>query len=77
MADKRRLTLEFGAEAYSRLEVLKDLSEATSKTETIRNAMVLYNYALGAVLDGGRVLIEDADGNIIRIVGCGLPVVDR
>lgn len=43
---RKRIPIEFSKEAYDRLLVIQQSTDATSHAEVIRNALRLYNYLL-------------------------------
>lgn len=66
---KRRIQLDFGEQSLQRLDRLKEITEATSYAEVIRNALRLYD---GVIEEGGlraRVVVQKDDGSsaIIRV----------
>ena len=52
-----------------RLERLLELTDAVSLTEVIRWALVVYDDLVGVREEGGRIIIESADGerSILRL----------
>lgn len=62
MADKKRLQLEFEEEAYKKLELLQEKLGATSKSEVIRRALQLLEYALASKGEGGKVIVKTKKG---------------
>lgn len=69
MTDKRRIQLDFGPASASRLDRLKELTEASSYAEVVANALKLYE---GIIDEGGhraRLVVQKDDGttSLIRV----------
>lgn len=60
--DTTRVQLEMPPKSMERLAHLKDVTEASSYAEVIRNALRLYESMIEEVEDGHDVLVRDKDG---------------
>lgn len=58
----RRVQFEMPARSYERMRALQEMTEATSYSEVVRNALQLYEAAVKAEKDGGFVYVRKADG---------------
>jgi hypothetical protein len=65
-----RLSLEVGPDVKDRIERLQQQSHATSVTEVVRRALVLYEELLEIQTEGSRLLVEGKSGRreILRFV---------
>ena len=58
----KRLTLVFPERTYDRIERLRDLTDASSSTEVIRNALMVYEVIANAAQSGSTLLQRSANG---------------
>jgi Arc/MetJ-type ribon-helix-helix transcriptional regulator len=63
----KRLQLQLPTSAAARLDSLVQRTEATSSAEVIRNALRLYEWAVGELEKGKNIALQDADGSF-RVV---------
>ena len=59
---KHRLNLDLSDESHTLLESLLTRSSAESRTQVIRNALRAYSYLLEVEERGGKVLVQEPDG---------------
>src|SRR5258708_17458455 len=62
--DKERVQLDFLPEALSRLDVLKEMTGATTRAETIRQALRFYDWFIHETDPGSTIQIKNAEGEI-------------
>lgn len=60
--DSVKITLKLPKKSMDRLSVLMDETEATSKSEVLRNALRLYEVVVRGKNEGKYVFIEDRNG---------------
>ncbi len=63
--EKQRVQFDFSSEALQRLEHLKDIMDATTKAEVIRNALKVYEWFATQVDPNYIIEVKDQEGNII------------
>ena len=63
----RRVQMELGASSFDRLNRLKDLSEASSYTEVMKDALRLYEFFIEQENDGAVFLVRSSDGKTAKI----------
>jgi hypothetical protein len=61
--DTTRVQMEMPPRSMNRLAKLKDVTEATSYAEVIRNALRLYEDVILQVENGNEILLKDKQGN--------------
>lgn len=69
----KRLQLQLPDAAAERLDSLVKRTEAASYAEVIRNALRLYEWAVGEMEEGRNVALQDTDGSF-RVVQVFAPV---
>jgi hypothetical protein len=62
---KRRIQFDFSAESMKRLEALKEMTDASTKAEVVRNSLKLYEWFVTQVDPEYLVEIKDKENNII------------
>jgi len=75
--DKLKYQLSLGLYEAASLEELKRDTEASSRSEVIREALALYGFAVEATKRGGAVSIRHSDGSVAMVAVRGLEVVRR
>jgi hypothetical protein len=60
----KRMTLVFPERTAERLARLQELTDASSATEVIRNALLVYEVIAEAASDGGRLMQRTRDGRL-------------
>lgn len=63
----RRVQMELSPTSFERLNRLKELAEAGSYTEIMKDALRLYEYIISVDIEGSKFLVKDKDGNISEI----------
>jgi hypothetical protein len=58
---RRRVQIDFSPAAYSRLDSIRERSDAQSNAETVRNALRLYDWFLRQREDGYEVRLVKGD----------------
>jgi hypothetical protein len=58
----RRVQMELSLGSFERLNRLKELSEATSYTEVMKDALRLYEYFIEQDINGSTFIVESKDG---------------
>jgi len=56
-AIRRRLQLDFSPEAYERLHRIREMSDAPTNAEVVRNALRLYDWFLEQRREGARLQV--------------------
>lgn len=67
MSNKKRIQLDFGLDSASRLDRLKELTEASSYAEVVKNALSIYE---GIIQEGGhraRLVVQKEDGTTVLV----------
>lgn len=59
----RRVQLELPNKSMQRLENLRDLTEAASYAEVIRNAVMAYSWLIERHEKDEKILVQDSSGN--------------
>jgi len=62
---KERVQLDFAPEALARLDELKEDIGATTRAETIRQALRLFNWFVSESRPDDTITITDREGNIV------------
>ena len=62
--EKERIQLDFAPDAVSRLDQLKEKTGASTRAETIRQALRLYEWFVEETEPNSTVQILDKDGNV-------------
>jgi Arc/MetJ-type ribon-helix-helix transcriptional regulator len=65
---KVRVTIEAPPVVRNQIESLVKRTNAGSMTEVVRKAIGLYEHCVAAKEQGGKILIERADGTMIELV---------
>jgi hypothetical protein len=65
--DKERLQFDFTLKALQRLDMLREISGATSRAEVVRNSLRLYDWFLKEVKPKSTIQIIDEQGNIVSM----------
>ena len=68
MTKTTRIQLELGPEAFKRLKALKEMTEAPSYTEVVRNSLRLYENLINKQNEGNKVYLKDKDGNLTEYI---------
>jgi hypothetical protein len=63
----RRVQMELSPGSFERLNRLKDLSEAASYTEVMKDALRLYEYFIEQDINGSKFIVETKDGKTSEI----------
>ena len=61
VAKRRRLQLDFSPEAYERLHRIREMSDASTNAEIVRNALRLYDWFLEQKQSGARLQVVRGD----------------
>lgn len=72
MKGPRRLTIDLSPAAWDRLDRLKELTEAGTKTGVIQQALQLLEFAVDAGQRGHVMLDKAPDGNVERLAILGI-----
>jgi hypothetical protein len=59
--------MELSSNSFERLKRLKELVDAPSYTEVMKDALRLYEYVTTADNEGAKFLVKDKDGHIAEI----------
>ena len=59
-----RVQLELPEKSMERLLNLKELTEASSYAEVIKNSLRLYEAIISEISNGNEIMLKDKDGNI-------------
>ena len=62
---KQRIQFDFTPESMTRLENLKEKTDATTKAEVVRNALRLYEWFVSQVDPNNIVEIKDKEGETL------------
>jgi len=63
----RRVQMELSQNSFERLNRLKELVEATSYTEVMKDALRLYEYVIQKDNEGAQFQVKSKEGNISEI----------
>ena len=63
----RRVQMELSQNSFERLNRLKDMVEAASYTEVMKDALRLYEYFVQKDNEGAQVQVRSKDGNVSEI----------
>jgi len=66
-AKPERRQFSMGRESIERLDSLREMTDAASQSEVIRNALRTYQYLTQEEAAGSRILIEQKDGSYVRL----------
>ena len=66
-AEPKRIQFEFSPEAVERLNEIKEMSQAGSYAELVRNALRVYEWAIKTER-AGREIGEILDDRVVRVV---------
>ena len=61
-----RVQLELPSKSMDRLSQLKEITEASSNAEVIRNALRLYESIIYEVESGHKIMVEDEEGKTVE-----------
>jgi len=64
----KRVQLDMAENAISRLDALKEKTEATSYAEVIKNALRLYEVIIAEKQAGNAFMARDASGQLKQII---------
>lgn len=67
MEKTRRVQMDMTQASFDRLNRVKELVEATTYTEVMKEALRLYEFFVKRDLAGDEVLLRDKDGNTERL----------
>ncbi len=76
-ARKVKWQMCLGFEEAASLEELKDETEASSRSEVIREALALYRCIINETRKGGVISIQHSDGSAVSVALRGVEVVKR
>ncbi len=62
---KQRIQFDFTAESMKRLENLKEVTDATTKAEVVRNALRLYEWFVTQIDPNSTLEIKDKEGETL------------
>lgn len=60
-SDRKRVQIDFSSTAYARLEKIRELSDAQSNAETVRNALRLFDWFLHQKQEGYELRMVKGD----------------
>lgn len=60
-----RVQLELPQKSMERLTQLKDLTEATSYAEVVKNALRFYEFVVFETENGGEILVKQKGGDVV------------
>ncbi len=63
----KRVQMDLSQNSFDRLNRVKDMSEAASYTEVMKDALRLYEYVLEQDQEGSKFLVKTANGEISEI----------
>jgi hypothetical protein len=63
----RRVQMDLAESSYERLMKLKEIVEASSYSEVMRDALRLYEFVLKNDAEGNKFLIEDKSGKLVEL----------
>jgi hypothetical protein len=63
----RRVQMELSQSSFDRLNRLKDISDASSYTEVMKDALRLYEYFVSKDAEGAKFLVKSKDGDTSEI----------
>ena len=65
---KQRVQFDFSPEALQRLEGLKELTDASTKAEVVRNALKIYEWLVTQIDSENTIEVQDKEGKpVFRI----------
>jgi metal-responsive CopG/Arc/MetJ family transcriptional regulator len=67
MKEKERVQFDFTPEALRRLDAIKEKTGATSRAETLRNALRLYEWFINETNPESTVKILDKEGEVVSV----------
>jgi hypothetical protein len=70
---QHRINLELGPNSYRALKGLQESLESASQAETLRLALQTLAKLVEETRDGGRVIIERKNGDVVHVL---LPVIE-
>lgn len=70
--EKERVQLDFASEALQRLDLLKEETGASTRAETIRQALRLYDWFIHETTSNSTIQITDQDGTVTSIFKASL-----
>ena len=62
---KQRVQFDFSPEALQRLETLKELTDASTKAEVIRNALKIYEWLVTQIDSENIIEVQDKEGKAV------------
>jgi len=63
----RRVQMELSEDSFARLQKVKEMSEASSYTDVVKDALRLYEYVLNNEIDGTKFMLEDNKGRVTAV----------
>jgi hypothetical protein len=63
----RRVQMELSKSSFERLSRLKELVEASSYAEVMKDALRLYEYVVVSDNEGAKFMVKDKDGQLSEI----------
>jgi hypothetical protein len=64
---KYRVQLDFDQQGFDELEALKKELRASSRADTIRDALAMLQWTAKQLRNGGRILVEEKDGQVSNV----------
>ena len=74
---KAKYQLSLGLSDASSLDELQHETEASSRSEVVREALSLYRYLVDQTKEGGAIAVRHADGSTAQVAFRGIEVVRR
>ena len=74
---KAKYQLSLGIEEAASLDDLQRETEASSRSEVVREALALYRHVVDGTKKGGAIAIQNADGTTAQVAFRGMEVVRR
>lgn len=68
----RRVQMDLSERDFERLMKLKDLSEAVSYSEVLKDALRLYEFVINKDIEGTKFYIKEGSDDMVRIEFFGL-----
>jgi hypothetical protein len=62
---KQRVQFDFSPEALQRLEDLKELTDASTKAEVVRNALKIYEWLVTQIDPESTIEVQDKEGKAV------------
>ncbi|MEO9959873.1 MAG: hypothetical protein ABJ388_11295 [Alphaproteobacteria bacterium] len=68
----RRVQMDLNDRDFDRLNKLKEISEAGSYTEVLKDALRLYEFIITKDVSGSKFYVEEGNGEMVRLEFFGL-----